>query len=231
MGGRDIRAKEVLEDIRSGMSYAALMEKYRISSRGVNDLFRQLATSGLLGYSPVIKISMNEIAADIRQGMSFSQLMQKYNLPPHGLQDVLDQLVEAKVVGLEELNGALRLRYQSVIPENIRILPRHCLYFEVPIYVAGSPEFRGTIRDVTEKGVGLAGIEAKIDQTSTMIILGDELGQIEPFELEARCRWFQGEGRLNKSGYEITRIASKDLRELRRLIRLANFGESIRNNP
>jgi uncharacterized protein (DUF433 family) len=227
--GRDIKAKEVLEDIKSGMSAAGLMKKYRISSRGLNDLYRQLSASGLLRYSPVIKISMNEIAADIRQGMSFSQLMHKYHLPPHGLQDVLDQLLDAKAVGLEELNGALQLRYQSVIPENIRLLPRHCLYFEVPVCVAGAPEFRGLVRDVTEKGVGLTGIAAEIDQTKTMIILGDELGQVEPFELEARCRWFEGKGRHKKSGYEITKISQKHLRELRRLIRLANFGESVRN--
>jgi hypothetical protein len=48
MPGRAIRAKEVLEDIKAGMSDSALMEKYRLSSTGLEDLYRQLAAASLL---------------------------------------------------------------------------------------------------------------------------------------------------------------------------------------
>jgi hypothetical protein len=45
---REIKAREALKDIRSGMTDLALMDKYRITDRGLRSLFRKLLAAGLL---------------------------------------------------------------------------------------------------------------------------------------------------------------------------------------
>ncbi|MBI4964863.1 MAG: PilZ domain-containing protein [Desulfomonile tiedjei] len=48
MSGREIRVKEVLADIKEGVDDSTLMEKYKLSPKGLEDLFRQLASANLL---------------------------------------------------------------------------------------------------------------------------------------------------------------------------------------
>gem|GEM_PF-1437518 len=49
MGKRQIDANEVMKDIRLGMNDSGLMEKYRLSARGLESLFQKLVTSGFAG--------------------------------------------------------------------------------------------------------------------------------------------------------------------------------------
>jgi hypothetical protein len=43
-----INAKDALEDIRAGMDDSSLMRKYRVTAKGLQDLFRQLTDAGLI---------------------------------------------------------------------------------------------------------------------------------------------------------------------------------------
>ena len=43
-----ISAKEILADIKAGLGNAALMEKYRLSEKGLQSLFKKLVDSGRL---------------------------------------------------------------------------------------------------------------------------------------------------------------------------------------
>lgn len=45
---REIKAKEALQDIRHGMNDLELMEKYRITDKGIRSLFKKLVAVGLL---------------------------------------------------------------------------------------------------------------------------------------------------------------------------------------
>lgn len=45
---REIKAREVLKDIRHGMNDLELMEKYRITDKGIRSLFKKLVAVGLL---------------------------------------------------------------------------------------------------------------------------------------------------------------------------------------
>jgi hypothetical protein len=45
---REIKAKQALTDIRSGMDDLTLMEKYKITDKGLRSLFRKLMSAGLL---------------------------------------------------------------------------------------------------------------------------------------------------------------------------------------
>jgi hypothetical protein len=45
---REIKAKQALKDIRSGMDDLTLMEKYKITDKGLTSLFKKLVGAGLM---------------------------------------------------------------------------------------------------------------------------------------------------------------------------------------
>jgi hypothetical protein len=51
--GRGVNARQAASDIRSGMSDAALMEKFKLSAKGLQSLFDQLVVAGLLTQSEI----------------------------------------------------------------------------------------------------------------------------------------------------------------------------------
>ncbi len=48
MAKKNINAKEILADIKAGMNNAALMEKYQLSEKGLQSLFKKLVDAGVL---------------------------------------------------------------------------------------------------------------------------------------------------------------------------------------
>ncbi len=53
MSKRQLSAKEILQDIRSGMDDAALMEKYQLSSQGLQSVFTKLVAAGVVKQAEV----------------------------------------------------------------------------------------------------------------------------------------------------------------------------------
>lgn len=53
MSKPSINAKDVLRDLRSGMSHAGLMEKYKLTPKGLESLFNKLVAAGLVKASDV----------------------------------------------------------------------------------------------------------------------------------------------------------------------------------
>lgn len=229
MAQRQVSAREVLKDVRAGMDDARLMEKYRLSSTGLQSLFQQLVEAGLLrregtGYALPgrRKLPAGSIIKDIRSGMSSAELMEKYNLTEKSLQRVCRELLAARALGPKELQTEISFQATMVMRTNIRELQRYQVDFDLPIYEAGSPEIQGKVRDITEKGIGLVGIESEQYETKTLVILGDYFGEISPFEFRADCRWSQRRppGGECFAGFRITEISNENLRELQRLLQL-----------
>jgi predicted transcriptional regulator len=129
-----IDAKQALDDICSGMDDQALMDKYNISSKGLQSLFRKLVSAGAITQEDLdlrtsasfgnVSITTNvrkppgtmrkktkgrlvsahEAASDIRSNMSDADLMEKYGLSSKGLQSLFEQLVDSGVVSQIELD-------------------------------------------------------------------------------------------------------------------------------
>jgi len=67
MAKQEIRAKEILNDIRSGMDDVNLMQKYKVTGKGLDSAFRKLLTAGLIsqqylnarriGYEETVELS------------------------------------------------------------------------------------------------------------------------------------------------------------------------------
>jgi hypothetical protein len=217
----EIPVREILSDIRSGMSDRLLMQKYRLSSKNLGQLFRQLAQHGLLKTNlsqSVLKLDTRDVVKDVLSGKSVPQLMEKYRLNRRTMENLLDHLAKSGVIGIPRHNG------EPAVQEH-RMAKRHTVDVEIPLQMVEIPSFRGILRDVSEKGIGLLGIYAQPNESARLLILGDDAGDIAPFEVEGICRWSKWEAGQILSGFEITRVSESDLDELLQLIEIARRNE------
>jgi len=101
-------ASEVLKDIRAGVNHFTLMDKYHLSAKGLNSLFRKLLDLGVvkrgdLGPTYKVEISASEAIRDIRSGMTRTDFMRKHRVSSIGLLSLFKKLVEAGAADKTEL--------------------------------------------------------------------------------------------------------------------------------
>ncbi|MDQ7785357.1 MAG: PilZ domain-containing protein [Desulfomonilaceae bacterium] len=232
MSVEKVDGRTLLEDIRAGLDDRELMIKHGLSGDALQRLYKDLVAQGLLKrmdrYSlapPERTVNAGEVIADLRSGMSMSDLMRKHDLSMRGLQGVVSILVDTGAIGRDEIYGELFREPDAELPDGFRQLHRFYIDFEIPIYVASRPEVQGRIRDITDDGIGTVGLKAEVDRIETLVVLGDALGDVAPFELEARCRWCERREDTGEyaSGFQITYVSDKNRAELTRLIGLLTF--------
>ncbi len=172
--------------------------------------------------NPKRAIKAKEILADIKAGFSNAELMAKYQLSSRGLRKTLSQLVDAGFLGPEDVTMALPQNYHQTLPELMRKQDRYYIDFELLVCEANNPENGGVLRDVNEEGLRISGILAAVDQIMVLIILGDEFGGMDPFEIEVQCKWTRqgAETRECQAGFRITGASDESMSALRRLIRM-----------
>lgn len=238
MADREIKAGEVLKDIRRGLNDLGIMEKYKLSAKGLEDLYRLLAAAGLLDKSTLTptgrrtrQISAAEITTDMSSGMSDKQLMEKYDLSPAALQKVFEDLVGS---GMALPSGFKDPKHQ---PQYLatdqtkfsRLTFRHEVDFVLPIFDERTPEMLGIVLNITESGVGVRGIEARVGETTTLVIPADEFFDVGRLRFIATCRWRDqdpSDGEL-VAGFEIGGLSTNDVKELRKLIQLITTMDAI----
>jgi hypothetical protein len=169
------------------------------------------------------KVKADDILRDLRAGMSDSELMTKYFLSSRGLQSILEKLLEANVLTKEQLLSFRRGigGDDTVDVEPARLFPRDLVEFPVPVYDSRNRHIKGTITDITEKGVGVRGIEVEVGETRMFVIPAADFTLVDSFAFEAQCRWVKREdveGNL-LAGFQITGISPDGLMQLRNLIR------------
>lgn len=267
-----IDAGRALEDIRSGASDITLMERYRLSRKGLQSLFKKLEASGLLRlFNPTMVIK------DIQRGASREDLMRKYDLSASGIRDLYDQLSTLEIgfradelaskqrsrkicssdlvrdIGLGMDRQSLMSKYDLTGDQFAKILdklassgrvgtghlgalsqteedtttmwqPREFLrcypILSLAVADAGNPGLQGAVVDLSEKGIGLVGIETVVDDSKALEILPTIMGENNCLHFTARCRWTGPctPRRKLRSGFEITCIDESNLEGLRELI-------------
>jgi hypothetical protein len=229
MSGREILLWEVLNFMRLGVDHAALKEKYNLSEEGLKDLYRQLAEAGFLewtGEEFIVaakrSIDTKDIVADIRSGATDGQLMEKYKLSSRGLQRVFAKLVDSGSVMSADLSGRGISYHDSVTLKKLRGSIRALPILSVGIHERINPQIIGRIRDLSEVGVGVRGLEAEVGEAKTLVVVPDELLDIEPFSFEAKCRWSRagGQAKTCNAGFEITDISEGSFIQLQELLQL-----------
>jgi hypothetical protein len=168
------------------------------------------------------KIIAEHIIRDIRSGMTDERLMEKYMLSERGLNKVFRKLLNHEAMSEEELSTRIA-SYADLSP--LDYLPEstpHELVCLVPIYEENLQDTRGSVCELTEKSVGVTGIQAAVKDLKKLVIPADEFFSVSPLSFQAVCRWVQqpNEGSEPVAGFEITDISDENYQRLRQLMRL-----------
>jgi Mor family transcriptional regulator len=226
---QQVAQKDIIRDIRSGMDEAAIRKKYNLSLKGLQTLYDRLIEASLLGKEIKTrsrKLNLLAVLADIRAGVNRSDLRKKYGLTDETLREVIKKLLAAEGKRSADDDGP-----ETLIEEPDEFLTthefvRHEVDFDLPVYEADRPETLGMVRDVSEAGMSVTGIEASEGDIKTLVVLGDELGQFSSFEFEGYCRWCFTDSvdRTCFAGFAIQKISKTDARELKRLVHTITTG-------
>lgn len=235
MPGSEISLWEVLKLMKLGAGRTILKEKYNLSEEGLRDLYKQLAQAGFLEWdgqdfvvAPKRRIDTKELVTDIHSGLTDVELMEKYKLSSRGLQRVFGKLVDSGAVIADNLSGRSISYDDSVtlkkVRESIRALP----ILSIDIYERNDPQTMGSIRDLSESGVGVRGLVAEVGELKSLVVAPDEFLEIEPFSFEAKCCWVRNEegGKIRDAGFEITDIEEDSLMHLQELLQLMTYSFS-----
>ncbi len=136
-----IKASEAVRLIRMGKTDLDLMEKYRISTKGLDSLFRKLVELGVIDQGeleqrklffqrvhdidlvdppqpalPVVAINTLEAADAIRRGVTDAELMEKFGISARGLESLFRKLVQAGAITETEITlRAVTLQKSHVV--------------------------------------------------------------------------------------------------------------------
>jgi hypothetical protein len=174
------------------------------------------------------QINGRDILNDLRSGMADSELQVKYNFSEKALQTILKKLVACKAISHSELYE-ISLSYRDRVDRITgRRYPRADLAVRVPIYDIGSGAI-GVLRDISETGLRVAGIESSVGQAKTFQIPIDMFMPAEPLLIVAECKWVEIKGGYKKypvAGFEIIDLPERDRNTLQNFISVLLLSES-----
>ncbi len=214
-----ISGREIIHDMRSGMTRWELMLKYGLSGEQLKKAFEII-----LGERRKIAL---KIAGDVRSGMKGSELMEKYQLSHTGLQKACQKLLADGLLGSSEINGLTpSVNSGTSAFHERRQIPRRTPSLQIMVCESNNEGLRGTVKDVTEKGLAVKGLEAGVGELKTLAILGDELDIVDPFQLRAECRWVESEGSEGQTvaGFQVIAISDRDLQSLQQFVDFLDLG-------
>jgi hypothetical protein len=165
-------------------------------------------------------IPRNQIVTDIQSGMGDRDLMTKYELSPGAFQRVLQRLIVERVIDHEDLYENSEIYRQMSDLLAARRHPRVPIPMAIRVIRNGGSQ-TGFIRDVSAAGLRVAGIEAKVGETTMLSIPLKEIPVIAPIILEAKCRRSEWRGKQRKfvvTGFEVTNMSEEARRSFDQLI-------------
>jgi hypothetical protein len=174
------------------------------------------------------QINGMDVLSDLRSGVADADLLVKYKLSAKALQIVFKKLVAGEAISHSELYQRSPLYRERIDRIRGRAHPRADLGVRVPIYDMGSGA-TGVLRDISETGLRVAGIESGVGQARTFQIPIDMFMQAEPLLIIAECKWVEIKGthkRYPVAGFEILDLPDKDSFVLRNFIKFLLESES-----
>jgi hypothetical protein len=172
------------------------------------------------------KIEAKSFVDDIRSGMSNLELMEKYHLSSKGLLSAFNKLISSQAMEEDELTGRIPLLDDTIDIDHAREFPRCYPALGLPIYDEKDSDEEYHVVDLTEKGVQVLGMAARVGDLKTLVIKAGGLDErIKPCVFDAECRWVKAGQKKGTpiAGFEITYVSDKDLRVLLQIIRLLTF--------
>jgi hypothetical protein len=138
--------------------------------------------------APKHEIEGRDLVTDIRAGVADTELMRKYGLSEKGLATVFKKLLDSGAITPVEFE-AWSIFSNEAVSLHIRVHPRHSLKFPLQVCEAGRPENTGVVTNISEHGLGVEGLAAKVNEVKTLMVRADAIVGGPPITLEVRCRW------------------------------------------
>ena len=197
--------------------------------------------------SETVHVKASMLIKDIRARMSRSDMMKKYGISAQGLQSAFKQMLDAGVISPSDLTPAKpgsdltpEMPGSDLTPEapgsNVpvvdkeqRVSVRYDLNFTLYVHEPTTPSIKGTVIDVSERGLRVKGIKAAMNDVKTLVIpsyFGSST--FRSIIIVATCRWANGQEDDSESwvcGFEIMERSEKNFKELQKLIVQASFYE------
>lgn len=165
-------------------------------------------------------VKTNEVLVDIRSGMSDEELREKYKLTAKGLASLIQRLLEKGAISLSDLVGGAApsedQEYFCPTSAEFRARERCEIDFPLLIHDADNPDIAGVVRDISDDGVRISGVETEVCEVRIFSLRADEYFEVEPILFEAECRWTTKEGtqQIPLAGFAVTNLMEGSLKDL-----------------
>lgn len=177
------------------------------------------------------QVKTTEVLADIRSGMADKELRDKYKLTARGLAGLFHQLLDVGAISVNELVGRSELRgdedFSGFTTAEFRVLGREAIDFPLLIYDALNPGIVGLVKDISDDGIRISGVETEVEEIRTFSLRADELFRVEPILFEAKCRWSVKKGlqQIPLAGFAVTNMMEGSLKALRTIMATLSLEE------
>ncbi len=168
------------------------------------------------------QINGKEVVNDLRSGMADWQLQIKYKISTKSLWSIFRRLLKSNAISHSELYETSSLYRERIDHLKERKYPRADLDVYVPVYDIGDSAI-GVLRDISESGLRVAGVNASVGQAKTVQIPVDMLVKAPPLLTIAECKWVEIKGKTLEysiAGFEIIDLPEKDRKILNDFIKL-----------
>jgi hypothetical protein len=166
------------------------------------------------------KIAAQDVLRDIRKGVSYPEILKTYQLSERAFLWVCSELVKSGLLPVEDVPEEVVSGDANSQAAHARSTDRYELTYKLPVYRAREPKIVGAVQDISEQGIRVTGIRAKVGQRVTLVIPKDEFGEFATLSFQATCRWLRrGVDGRPVVGLEIDHISVRDLEELRFLMK------------
>lgn len=174
------------------------------------------------------QINGRNIINDLRSGMTDPELQMKYGLSANSLCKIFEKLVDRAAVSHSELSKWSTLYNLRTSFKESRTYPRADLATKVLIYDLATGSI-GILRDISETGLRVAGIDARIGRATTFQLPVDMFMRAEPLLIVAECKWAKTRRKMQEyvvAGFEIIDLSAKDGNTLQNFISVLLLSES-----
>lgn len=168
------------------------------------------------------RISARQVIEDIRSGTAVMELLQKHKLTSNELRRLLDKLLHFRLLNQRELDSWSTLNHEITVIRGVRQDARLTIDFPLRVQDCDHPYKQGIVRDLSQRGIGVSGINARVGETRTLVVRLNGIADCSSVRFEAKCRWviqMEADGQECMAGFEITGIDSAALKELRKVLR------------
>jgi hypothetical protein len=152
------------------------------------------------------RIHVRKILEDVKTGVPERELVKKYGLSSKRLK----LLVEVIAKRDSRLHEALYSQFGIYRRTADYLSSRRFDRLRVPIAIRVYDKLfsqQGFLRDISENGIRVAGMSTQVGQSAILFLPLDEMGDLNPLEFKAVCRWSKEKGTHSKctvSGFEVT---------------------------